>query len=63
VFLGVCVIWLGVLGCILRAEALNAGARAQETPSARLLGARAGWMLLALVLVFGSAGLVWAVLG
>jgi hypothetical protein len=63
VFLGVFVIWLGVLACVLRAEALNARARAQETPSAGLLGARAGWMLLALVLIFGSAGLVRAVLG
>lgn len=63
VFLGVFVIWLGVLACVLRAEALNALACAQEAPSARLLGARAGWVLLALVLVFGSAGLVQAVLG
>lgn len=63
VFLGAFVIWLGVLACVLRAEALNARARAQETPSARLLGARAGWLLLALVLIFGSAGLVRAVLG
>ena len=63
VFLGVFVIWLGVLACVLRAEALNAQARTQETPSAGLLGARAGWMLLALVLAFGSAGLIRAVLG
>jgi hypothetical protein len=63
VFIGVFVIWLGALACVLRAEALNARARTQESPSAQLLGARAGWMLLALVLVFGSAGLVRAVLG
>jgi hypothetical protein len=63
VFLGVFVIWLGVLACVLRAKALNARARAQETPSAGLLGARAGWMLLALVPAFGSAGLVRAALG
>ncbi|MGW4208400.1 hypothetical protein ACWEIJ_10490 [Lentzea sp. NPDC004789] len=63
VFLGVFAIWLGVLACVLRAEALNAQARAQEAPNARLLGKRAGWMLLALVLIFGSAGLVRAVLG
>ncbi|WP_394615847.1 hypothetical protein JNUCC0626_39945 [Lentzea sp. JNUCC 0626] len=63
VFLGVFVIWLGVLACVLRAEALNSQARAQVSPDARLLGARAGWMLLALLLVFGSAGLIRAVLG
>ncbi|WP_439661380.1 hypothetical protein ACSHWB_07700 [Lentzea sp. HUAS TT2] len=63
VFLAVFVIWLGVLACVLRAEALNARARAQQSPSPGLLGARAGWMFLALVLVFGSAGLLRAVLG
>lgn len=58
VFLLVFVIWLGVLACVLRAEALNARARAEQTPSPRLLGARAGWLVLALVLVFSSAGLI-----
>lgn len=63
VFLAVFAIWLGVLACVLRAEALNARARAQESPNPGLLGARAGWLFLALVLVFGSAGLLRAVLG
>jgi len=63
VFLAVFAIWVGVLACVLRAEALNARARSQESPSAGLLGARAGWMLLAIVLIFGSAGLIRAVLG
>ncbi|MGI5505015.1 hypothetical protein [Lentzea sp. CA-135723] len=63
VFLGAFVVWVGVLACVLRAEALNAQARAQGSPSARLLRARAGWMLFALGLVFGNAGLVRVVLG
>lgn len=41
----------------------NTRARNQEAPSPGLLGARAGWLLLALVLIFGSAGLIRAVLG
>lgn len=63
VFLAVFAIWLAALACVLRAEALNARARNQETPSPGLLGARAGWLLLALVLIFGSAGLIRAALG
>ncbi|MFI6097015.1 hypothetical protein ACIA8G_15745 [Lentzea sp. NPDC051213] len=63
VFLLVFVIWLGVVACVLRAEALNARARATQAPSPGLLGARAGWLLLALVLIFGSAGLIRVVLG
>lgn len=63
VFLIVFLLWLGVLACVLRAEALNARTRSMDAPSAGLLGARAGWLLLALVLIFGSAGLIRAVLG
>ncbi|MEV6239804.1 hypothetical protein [Lentzea sp. NPDC051838] len=63
VFLAAFVIWLGALACVLRAEALNARAREQEAPSPGLLGTRAGWGLLALLLIFGSAGLIRAVLG
>ncbi|MEU0882024.1 hypothetical protein ABZ345_25705 [Lentzea sp. NPDC005914] len=63
VFLLVFVVWLGALACVLRAEALNARARSQQAPSPGLLGARAGWGLLALVLIFGSAGLIRVVLG
>ena len=63
VFLAVFAIWLGVLACVLRAEALNARARSQQAPSPGLLGARAGWLLLALVLIFASAGLIRLVLG
>ncbi|MDT7787781.1 MAG: hypothetical protein QOF58_6200 [Pseudonocardiales bacterium] len=63
VFLLAFVIWLGALACVLRAEALNARARSQEAPAPGLLAARAGWGLLALVLIFGSAGLIRAVLG
>ncbi|HEX7305709.1 hypothetical protein [Lentzea sp.] len=63
VFLLVFLLWLGALACVLRAEALNARARSQATPGPGLLGARAGWGLLALVLIFGSAGLVRAVVG
>lgn len=63
VFLLVFVIWLGALACVLRAEALNAQARSEETPSPGLLGARAGWLLGALLLIFGSAALIRLVLG
>ncbi len=63
VFLPVFLIWLGALACVLRAEALNSRAREMESPSAGLLGARAGWLLLALVLIFASAGLIRLVLG
>lgn len=63
VFLAVFAIWLAALACVLRAEALNARARSRESPSPGLLGARAGGLLLALVLIFASAGLVRAVLG
>ncbi|PWK89612.1 hypothetical protein C8D88_102887 [Lentzea atacamensis] len=63
VFLLVFVIWLGALACVLRADALNVRARGQQQPSARLLGARAGWLFATLVLIFGSAGLLNAVLG
>ena len=63
VFLIAFVLWLGALACVLRAEALNARARATTSPNARLLGARAGWGLIALVLIFGSGGLIRLVLG
>lgn len=63
VFLPVFVIWLGALACVLRADALNTRARSQQSPSPGLLGARAGWLLAALILIFGSAGLISAVLG
>jgi len=63
VFLIVFALWLSALACVLRAEALNARARAMASPDARLLGARAGWALIALVLIFGSGGLIRLVLG
>jgi hypothetical protein len=63
VFLLVFVIWLGALACVLRAEALNARARNMEAPGPGLLLARSGWLLLALVLIFASAGLIRLVLG
>lgn len=63
VFLLVFLIWLATLACVLRAEALNAKARGMQSPSPGLLGARAGWVLLALVLIFASAGLIRLVLG
>lgn len=59
VFLLVFLVWLGALACVLRAEALNA--RANGDP--KVLAARAGWGLLALVLIFGSAGLLSATFG
>jgi hypothetical protein len=63
VFLIAFAFWLGALACVLRAEALNTRARSTESPSAGLLGARAGWLLVALILVFGSAGIIHLVLG
>lgn len=54
VFLAVFVLWLAALVCALRAEASNARARITTPPIARLLVARAGMQLLALVLIFGS---------
>ncbi|MEO6088277.1 MAG: hypothetical protein ABIQ18_34705 [Umezawaea sp.] len=63
VFLIVFGLWIGALACVLRAEALNARARAMTSPNARLLGGRAGWGLIALVLIFGSGGLIRLVLG
>lgn len=61
VFLVAFALWTGALACVLRAEALNARARAMADPSAGLLGARAGWLFVALVLLFGSAGVIrWA---
>lgn len=63
VFLLVFLIWVGALACVLRAEALNARARGMESPSPGLLAARSGWLLLALVLIFASAGLIRLVLG
>lgn len=63
IFLPVFVIWLGALACVLRAEALNARARSMEAPGPGLLLARSGWLLLAIVLIFASAGLIRLVLG
>jgi hypothetical protein len=63
VFLIAFAFWLGALACVLRAEALNARAHSTASPSAGLLGARAGWLLVALILVFGSAGVIRRVLG
>lgn len=57
VFLLVFLVWLGALACVLRAEALNASGDPGK------LAARAGWGLLALVLIFGSAGLLSATFG
>ncbi|GGP42171.1 hypothetical protein [Saccharothrix coeruleofusca] len=62
VFLVAFALWTGALACVLRAEALNARARATADPGAGLLGARAGWLFVALVLLFGSAAIVRAVL-
>jgi hypothetical protein len=63
VFLIVFVLWVGALACVLRAEALNARARSTESPSPGLLGARAGWGLIALVLIFSSGGIIRLVFG
>lgn len=56
-------LWSAALVCVLRAEMLNARARSTETPSAGLLGARVGWLFLAVVLIFGSAAVIRLVLG
>jgi len=48
--------WAGALACVLRAEALDAPARSVEQPSPRMLLARAGWVLLALLLIFAGGG-------
>jgi hypothetical protein len=63
VFLLVFLMWAGALVCILRAEFLNDRARRMTAPSAKLLGARAGWMLIAVILTFGSGGVLRLVLG
>ena len=63
VFLLAFPIWVGVLACVLRADALNTRVRTTESPSPRLLAARAGWLLVAIVLIFSSAGLISLVLG
>lgn len=63
VFLVAFALWLAALVCVLRAEMLNARARSTETPSAGLLGARAGWLLVTIVLILGSGVVIRLVLG
>jgi hypothetical protein len=63
VFLVAFALWAGGLVCVSRAEMLNTRARGMETPSAGLLGARAGWLLIAVVLMLGSGVVIRLVLG
>ncbi|MDU0289278.1 hypothetical protein [Saccharothrix longispora] len=56
-------LWAGALACVSRAEMLNARARSMDAPSAGLLGARAGWLLVAILLILGSGVVIRLALG
>ena len=56
-------LWTGALVCVSRADMLNTRARGTEAPSAGLLGARAGWLLVAIMLILSSGVVIRLVLG
>lgn len=60
VFLGAAALWLAALGCVLRFESLNYHDRSTPRAGPRRQLAKAGWLLLALALIFSAAGMVSA---
>lgn len=57
-FLPAALLWAGALGCVLRVEAIDHHSRDVAEAAPRQQLAKSGWLLLALVLIFGSAGVV-----
>ncbi|MDI2027404.1 hypothetical protein QFW96_02225 [Saccharopolyspora sp. TS4A08] len=62
-FLPAAVLWFAALGCVLRMESLDHRTRSAAEASPRQQLAKAGWLLLAIVLITTSAVVVNAVLG
>ena len=63
VFLAAAVLWCAALACVLRVEVLDDRSRAAAEVDPRRQLAKAGWLLLAIVLIFLSALVVNASFG
>lgn len=63
IFLLACLLWIAALASVLRMETLHHKTKVSPTPAPRDQLARAGWLVLALLLIFASAGLLNGVLG
>ncbi|MEV4732318.1 hypothetical protein [Saccharopolyspora sp. NPDC049426] len=59
-FLLAAALWGGALGCVLRMESLDHRSRSVAQASPRQQLAKAGWLFLAIALIFASAGVVSA---
>lgn len=63
VFLPACLLWIAALACVLRMETFHHKTKVAQEPAPRDQLARAGWLALALLSIFASAGLLNGVLG